>query len=80
MKKSFQPSRVEIHKLHVDGYGTTDDPKLSVFGALEGEELTVMPFSKRKKKIFAKTVEIHRASPHRVEPSCPAAGMLLIHI
>lgn len=74
MKKSFQPSRVEIHKLHVDGYGTTDDPKLSVFGALEGEELTVMPFSKRKKKIFAKTVEIHRASPHRVEPSCPAAG------
>ncbi|MFT7687919.1 MAG: 23S rRNA (uracil1939-C5)-methyltransferase [Candidatus Azotimanducaceae bacterium] len=73
MKKSFQSSRVEINELHVDGYGTTSDPKLSVFGALAGEELTVMPFSKRKKKIFAKTVEVHRASPHRVEPACPAA-------
>jgi len=74
VKKAFQPSRVKINSLHIDGYGVTDESKLSVFGALAGEELTVMPFSKRKRKVFAKTTEVHVASPHRVIPVCDAAG------
>lgn len=46
-----------------------------VYGALPGEQLTVMPFSKRKRKVFARPTEIHTQHPDRVDPPCSVADV-----
>ncbi|MBV1877248.1 MAG: 23S rRNA (uracil(1939)-C(5))-methyltransferase RlmD [Pseudomonadales bacterium] len=73
MKKRFEPVQVEITGLHADGYGLTDNERLCVLGVLPGETVTALPFTKKKKKIFAKPVSLHKVSPDRVEPICSAA-------
>jgi 23S rRNA (uracil1939-C5)-methyltransferase len=74
VKKRFEPVNTKIVGLHKDGYGITDDPRLCVHGALAGEDVTALPFTRKKQKIFAKTTEIHKASDDRCEPMCPVAA------
>ena len=75
MKRSFEPVLVDITSLHPRGYGVSEAKKINVFGALPGERVTVLPFSKKRKKIFARVVEIHEMSPDRVSPPCDAADI-----
>ncbi|HIG41647.1 MAG: 23S rRNA (uracil(1939)-C(5))-methyltransferase RlmD [bacterium] len=75
MKKPFEPFRVEITGLHADGHGITGDPQLRIIGALPGEVVTALPITVKKKKIFAKVIEVHNASADRVEPPCPGANI-----
>jgi 23S rRNA (uracil1939-C5)-methyltransferase len=70
-----EPVQVEITGLHADGYGLTDDPRLCVIGSLPGEIVTVLPFTTKKRKVFAKVIELHQASSDRVEPPCQAADI-----
>jgi 23S rRNA (uracil1939-C5)-methyltransferase len=74
VKKRFEPVNTKIVGLHKDGYGITDDPRLCVHGALAGEDVTALPFTRKKQKIFAKTTEIHKASDDRCEPMCSVAA------
>ena len=75
MKKPFEPFRVEITGLHADGHGITGDPQLRIIGALPGEVVTALPITVKKRKIFAKVVEVHKASADRVEPPCAGASI-----
>ena len=45
-----------------------------LFGALPGEEVTARVTKVRRRHAFADTVEVHRASAHRVVPPCPYFG------
>lgn len=74
MKKRFEPINTTIVSLHKDGYGVTDDPRLCVHGALAGEEVTALPFTRKKRKTFAKTTEVLKASDKRCIPICPVAA------
>ena len=74
MKKRFEPVNTKIVGLHKDGYGITEDPKLCVHGALAGEEVTALPFTRKKQKIFAKTTAVLEASVDRCVPMCPVAA------
>ena len=73
MKKSFEPVEVNIIDLHVDGYGTTSDLQLCVYGALPGERVVALPFTRMKRKTFDKTIDVQNASKDRVRPPCSAA-------
>ena len=65
-----------VGPLQEGGYCPADsDSKLNVYGALPGEQLTVKPFSKRQRKVFARPTEIHSSHPHRVEPPCSVADV-----
>lgn len=45
-----------------------------MFGALPGEEVSATVTKVRRRHAFGDTVEVHRASPHRVVPPCPYFG------
>ncbi len=45
-----------------------------LFAAAPGEEVTARVTKVRRHYAFADTVEVHRASPERVEPPCPYFG------
>lgn len=84
-KKIFSAQTVEVGDLKDGGFCVANtDAKLCVYGALPGERVTAMPFSKRSRKIFAHTQEVHDPSPYRVEPPCGVAdvcgGCSLQHI
>ena len=75
-KKVFTEQTVTVGELREGGYCPADaNVKLNVYGALPGEELTVKPFSRRQRKIFARPTEIHSRHPHRVEPPCDVADI-----
>lgn len=75
-RKVFSAQTIRVGELRDGGYCSVEsDPKLCVYGALPGEQVTAMPFSKRKRKIFAHTQEVHEANPHRVVPPCSVADV-----
>ncbi|MGC1185628.1 MAG: TRAM domain-containing protein [Candidatus Dormiibacterota bacterium] len=45
-----------------------------VFGALPGEEVLARVTKVHRRHAFADTLEVYRASPHRLEPPCPYFG------
>lgn len=69
-----EPVRVEITDLHVDGYGEDAGQHIAVFGALPGESVLAQPFTRKRKKVYAKAIAIESGSPDRVTPVCTAAG------
>lgn len=69
------PVLVDIVDLHDDGYGRASENKLFVFGALPGERVLAQPFTRRHKKIFARTLSVELASMDRVTPVCHAADI-----
>lgn len=75
-KKKFSLQLVTTGDLNEDGYCSVEsDPKLGVYGALPGEELTVMPFTRRQRRIFARPTEIHTSHIDRVQPPCSVADV-----
>ncbi len=74
MKKRFpsDPFLVELDELHPDGYGLGlyGDRKIAVTGALPAELARVQVYSKRRKLIFARPLEIINPSPDRVVSPC----------
>jgi len=58
----------------VDGYGYSADSRYAISGALPDEDITGMPFSRQRKKLFLRPTDIRNVSRHRVEPACGAAA------
>lgn len=71
--KDKSPVEVQIDELHQDGYGISRQDDLAVFGALPGETVTALPFTRRRKKTYAKTLDVISSAPDRVTPVCSAA-------
>ncbi|MEX1237757.1 MAG: hypothetical protein WD994_05775, partial [Pseudomonadales bacterium] len=61
--RASEPKRVQITRLHVDGYGQDDGHQIAVFGALPGESVLAQPFTRKRKKIYAKATSIESGSP-----------------
>ena len=60
--KNFDPVQIETLDLHTEGYGTTDDEKIVVLGALSDEVVIAEPYvQKRRKKIY-KTISVIRSN------------------
>ena len=49
---SKAPLQVYVTTLHDGGYGLSGDSRIAVLGALPGERLTALPFSRRRKKTY----------------------------
>lgn len=64
---------LDVKRLHADGYGVSADGASAVFGALPGERVLAEPFTKRKRQVFHRTIDVEKASPDRVTPICSAA-------
>jgi 23S rRNA (uracil1939-C5)-methyltransferase len=66
------PFLVELDELHPDGYGigNYDGRKIAVTGTLAGELVKCQVYAKRKKRVFARPVEIIRSSVDRVPAQC----------
>lgn len=64
---------LSIHDLSYDGYGIAKSGKDIYFvaGALPGEQVLVRLKERRKKIWFCDLLEIHTASPDRIDPVCP---------
>jgi tRNA/tmRNA/rRNA uracil-C5-methylase (TrmA/RlmC/RlmD family) len=56
------------------GVGRLGGLVVFIFGALPGEEISAQVTKVHRRHVFADTVEVHRASPHRVAPPCPYFG------
>lgn len=56
------------------GLGRVSGLVVFLFGALSGEEVSARVTKVRRRHAFADTVEVHRASEHRVVPPCPYFG------
>ena len=72
---SKAPLQVYVTTLHDGGYGLSGDSRIAVLGALPGETLTALPFSRRRKKTYCRIESIESASVDRVEPACSVAGV-----
>lgn len=57
------------------GVGRASGLVVFIFGALPGEDVSARVTKVRRRHVFADTVEVHRASPHRVAPPCPYFGV-----
>ncbi|MGC2192900.1 MAG: TRAM domain-containing protein [Candidatus Dormiibacterota bacterium] len=53
------------------GVGRISGLVVFLFGALPGEEVSARVTKVRRRHAFADTIEVHRASEHRVVPPCP---------
>lgn len=74
VRKKFpsDPFLVELDELHPDGYGLGEygGRKIAVTGVLPAEKARVQVYSKRRKLVFARPIEILDPSPDRVVSSC----------
>ena len=65
-----------ISSLNLDEQGvcSTDQENLVAFGALPHETIDVAPITRKAKKLFARTIAVHKASSDRVAPPCSVAN------
>ena len=70
-----EPVSALISQLHPDGYGLTEDGRLAVLSALPGEQVTAVPFTRKKKRTFSRLQNIAVASSDRVVPECAVADI-----
>lgn len=56
------------------GVGRLGGLVVFIFGALPGEEVSAQVTKVHRRHVFADTIEVHRASSHRVAPPCPYFG------
>jgi 23S rRNA (uracil1939-C5)-methyltransferase len=56
------------------GVGRVSGFVVFLFGALPGEEVSATVTKVHRRHAFADATQVHRASPHRVEPPCPYFG------
>ncbi|MEX2489221.1 MAG: 23S rRNA (uracil(1939)-C(5))-methyltransferase RlmD [Pseudomonadales bacterium] len=71
--KEQDPIELHIDELHPDGYSLSTQHGMAVFGALPGETVIAKPFTRRRKRIFARTLSVTVSAPERVKPACSAA-------
>ncbi len=70
-----EPFETEVVTLHEDGYGLAADNKTGITGALPGETVVARPFTRRRRRLYARTEAIKsRPHPDRVTPICAAAA------
>lgn len=74
-KKTREPLEVVVDALHDDGFGTANQGKVGITGALPGERVIAQPFTRKKKRLFARTIDVLEPSPDRVTPICAAASV-----
>tara|TARA_R110002073_G_scaffold27872_10_gene89221 strand:+ start:632 stop:1930 length:1299 start_codon:yes stop_codon:yes gene_type:complete len=75
-RKVFEPIVVSTTELQGGGYCAAEsDSRLLVYGSLPGEEMTVMPFTRKQRKTFARPIEITKHSPIRVTAPCAVADL-----
>lgn len=72
-----EPVRVTIESLSHDGRGIAhlEGKTLFVEGGLAGEIVSAQYTQQRNRFDEARTIEVHQASPDRVEPPCAHAGV-----
>lgn len=73
--KDKGPVEVRVDELHPDGYGISRQTGMAIFGALPGEIVTAMPFTRRRKKVYARTLSVTSPASCRVTPICSAADI-----
>lgn len=73
--KNREPVEVFIQTLHPDGYGLSAGEDIAVFGALAGETVIAKPFTRKRRRTFARAESIISSSRERVPPVCSAAGV-----
>ncbi|MBT8108771.1 MAG: 23S rRNA (uracil(1939)-C(5))-methyltransferase RlmD [Gammaproteobacteria bacterium] len=75
-KRRREPETATITSVTHDGRGiaATDGKKVFVAGALEGETVTYQRRKLRRNFDEAELLEIHKASPDRIEAQCEAFG------
>ena len=75
-KKRREPETAEITAVSHDGRGiaATEGKKVFVAGALKGEIVTYMRRKFRRNFDEAELLEVHEASPDRIEAKCEAFG------
>ena len=75
-KKRREPETAEITAVAHDGRGiaATEGKKVFVAGALKGEIVTYMRRKFRRNFDEAELLEVHQASPDRIEAKCEAFG------
>jgi 23S rRNA (uracil1939-C5)-methyltransferase len=56
------------------GVGRVSGLVVFIFGALPGEEVSARVTKTHRRHVFADTIQVHRASAHRVVPPCPYFG------
>ncbi|MFT4676344.1 MAG: 23S rRNA (uracil1939-C5)-methyltransferase [Candidatus Azotimanducaceae bacterium] len=75
-RKVFEPMNITTTDLQSGGYCAADaDSRLLVYGSLPGEQMTVMPFTRKQRKTFARPIEIATPSENRVTPPCAVADL-----
>lgn len=74
-KPNREPVEVDIIGLHPDGYGVDATGRIGVTGALPGETVTAQPFTKRRGRLFARTIAVDSPHADRVEPVCEFAHL-----
>jgi len=72
-RKRREPFEVVIDELHPDGYGLADGGRVGVTSALPGETVMARPFTRRRKRLYAKAESVANPHPDRVVPVCAAA-------
>lgn len=75
MVKQTEPLEVEIETLDPDGFGIPTGHRMGVFGSLPGERVIARPFTRKRKRTFARTDTVFAAAADRVTPFCPAADV-----
>ena len=73
-RKQREPLELTIEALADDGYGLADGGRVGVTGALPGERVVAMPFTKKKRRLFARAESIDAPHQARVDPPCAAAA------
>ena len=61
--------------LQADGYGSDEQGSVLVSGVLAGEEVTVQPIARKRRRLITRAIDIHEASKDRVRPQCTAAAL-----
>ncbi len=74
-KRNREPREIVVEELHADGYGLAEEGRLGVTGALAGERVVARPFTKKKRRLFARTEDVLQAHPHRITPICASASV-----
>jgi 23S rRNA (uracil1939-C5)-methyltransferase len=72
--KSNEPIVVEIVSTSDDGCGYSADKKYAVYGALAGETVYATPITRKRKRLYLRTVDVVNPASGRVDPECRVAG------
>ena len=72
-----QHLRLNITEIQPDGYGVGqwEAYRVFVYQTITGDEVTVEVTRIKAQQVYAKIVEIHQPSPHRVTPLCTHFGV-----